>query len=261
MNKNKGSYIKRLRGKMNFTQDYVAREIGVSRPTYILMEKGERELSISEAEKLARLFDMSIEEFLNEEEGRKHEVVLEKSSARSHMKQNIRISVPQKNLKKFKEVLLYILEKVGARPNIGETAIYKLLYFIDFDYYEKFEEQLIGATYIKNKFGPTPVEFVKIVQEMMKENEIEVVKSKYFQFEQKKYLPLRSPDLSVLNARELEHINEVLARLADKSAKELSDYSHDDLPWKVHKMNERISYESVFYRDYEHSVKSYDDEV
>ena len=74
----------------------------------------------------------------------------------------IRIDVPQKNLKKFKEVLLYILEKVGSKSNVGMTVLYKLLYFIDFDYYEKFEEQLIGATYIKNHFGPTPVEFKKL---------------------------------------------------------------------------------------------------
>jgi len=30
------------------------------------------------------------------------------------------------------------------------TVLYKILYFIDFDYYEKYEEQLMGALYIKN---------------------------------------------------------------------------------------------------------------
>ena len=72
--------------------------------------------------------------------------------------------VKPENLKKFKEVLLYILSKVGSKPNVGETVLYKLLYFIDFDYYEKFEEQFIGATYIKNHYGPTPIEFKKIVR-------------------------------------------------------------------------------------------------
>ena len=62
------------------------------------------------------------------------------------------IRVQEKNIKKFKEVLLYILEKVGAKPNVGESVINKLLYFIDFDYYERFEENLTGATYIKNHF-------------------------------------------------------------------------------------------------------------
>ena len=60
------------------------------------------------------------------------------------------------------------------------TVLYKLLYFIDFDYYEKFEEQLVGATYIKNHFGPTPVEFKKIVESMESKGELETVKSKYF---------------------------------------------------------------------------------
>jgi hypothetical protein len=73
----------------------------------------------------------------------------------------IRINIPQKNIGKFKEVLLYILNKIGSKPNIGETVIYKLLYFIDLNYYEKYEEQLIGATYIKNHHGPTLKEFKK----------------------------------------------------------------------------------------------------
>ena len=52
------------------------------------------------------------------------------------------------------------------------TVLYKLLYFIDFDYYEKFEEQLVGATYIKNHFGPTPVEFKKIVDTIKLKREL-----------------------------------------------------------------------------------------
>lgn len=261
MKKSMAVYIKELREKAGFTQDYVAKEIGVSRPTYIQIEKNERELTISEAKNLALLFDISIDDFLRARDAREAEVVIERPSKQSGQETDIRISVPQKNLKKFKEVLLYILEKVGAKPNIGETAIYKLLYFIDFDFYEKFEEQLIGATYIKNRYGPTPVEFKKIVQDMGENQEIEQMKSNYFQYDQKKYLPLRQPDLSLLSAREMAHIDDVLARLSDKSAKELSDYSHDDVPWKIHKHGEKISYESVFYRDYEHSVKSYEDEI
>ena len=261
MKKNLGAYLRRLREKAEMSQDYVASKIGVSRTTYVQIEKGSRELTISEAEKLSELFDMDLGSFLQAKNVAKPDVVLEPPLKAGSKKADIRISVPQRNLKKFKEVLLYILEKVGAKPNIGETAIYKLLYFIDFDYYEKFEEQLIGATYIKNRYGPTPAEFAKIVEDMQKKKELERVSSKYFQYEQKKYLPLREPDLSALSAREVAHIDDVLARLSDKSAKELSDYSHEDIPWKVHKQGEKMSYESVFYRDYEHSVRNYDDEV
>ena len=96
---------------------------------------------------------------------------------------------------------------------------------------------------------------------MIAKGEIEKMKSKYFQHDQKKYLPRREPDLKVLSAQEIKHIDEVLARLSDKNANELSDYSHNDVPWKVHKAGEAISYESVFYRDPEHSVRNYNDEL
>jgi uncharacterized phage-associated protein len=172
-----------------------------------------------------------------------------------------RIILLRENVKKFKEVLLYILEKVGSKPNVGMTVLYKLLYFIDFDYYEKYEEQLIGARYMKNTHGPTPTTFTKIVENMKAKREIEEIDSKYFQYDQKKFLPLRQADLSVLSGQEKELIDGVLARLSDKSANELSKYSHNDVPWVVAKDGQIISYESVFYRSDEYSVRQYDDEL
>jgi len=88
--------------------------------------------------------------------------------------------------------------------------------------------------------------------------ELETVKSKYFQHEQTKYLPRREADISVLNAREIKHIDEVLVRLSDKNAKDLSDYSHEDIPWLITKENEVIKYEAVFYRTKETSVREYE---
>ena len=252
--------LKSLREQSGFSQEKLADELKISRPTYMQIEKGERGLTVSEAKKLASIFGLSLESFLENNTPVAREVFLE-SDDKSKKESDIRIVMPRANVKKFKEVLLYVLSKVGAKPNIGETALYKLLYFIDFDFYEKFEEQLTGARYIKNHYGPTPIEFKKIVENMEEKEEIERVKSGYFQYEQKKYLPRREPDLKSLSAREIKHIDEVLARLSEKNANELSNYSHNDVPWKVHKSGEIISYESVFYRDQDHSVRNYEDEL
>ena len=168
-----------------------------------------------------------------------------------------RINIPQKNLKKFTHVLLYILNQVGSKPNIGETVIYKLLYFIDFNFYEKYEEQLIGAQYQKNHFGPTPIEFAKITERMMKDGDIEKMKSKYFDYPQTKYLPVRKPNLSKLTATELEVIEDVLKRLSDMNAQQISDYSHGDVPWRTTPDGSIIEYEAVFYRTPEYTVREY----
>lgn len=253
--------LRLLRERGSFSQEQLADELGISRPTYMQIEKGERELTISEAKKLASVFGLSLEDFLSNVMPGENEIVLGAEKPGDEKESDMRIVVPRANVKKFKEVLLYILSKVGAKPNIGETALYKLLYFVDFDFYEKFETQLTGAHYKKNHYGPTPVEFKKVVEDMEEKKEIERVKSKYFQYEQKKYLAHRDPDLSILSAQEVKHIDDVLARLSDKNANELSDYSHNDVPWKVHKPGEVISYETVFYRDSEYSVRNYDDEL
>jgi len=255
----KHQFIQNLRKKYNLSQDYIARQLNISRPTYRLFEKGERELNLSEAEKLAGVFNMTLDDLIKGVERKiTKKVVGEKKPA---SKRNLEIRVQRKNLDKFKEILLYVLKKVGAKPNVGESVICKLFYFIDFDYYEKFEENIIGATYIKNHYGPTPFEFTDIIKDMEKNGEIERLKSKYFQYDQKKYLPLREPDLTKFSAREINHINNVLGRLSDKSATELRDFSHSDVPWQVHEAGKKISYESVFYRGRDHSVRDYEDEL
>ena len=182
------------------------------------------------------------------------EIVLEEAKEETPKKEEIRINVPQKNLKKFKEVLLYILNKIGSKPHIGETVIYKLLYFIDFDYYEKYEEQLIGATYQKNHYGPTPKEFIKIVK-MMEGKDLTKVQGKYFKHPQTKYLPLREPNLSILSAKETNVIDQVIAKLADMNATQISEHSHNDVPWLTTEEGKIIEYESVFYRTTPYSVR------
>jgi transcriptional regulator with XRE-family HTH domain len=253
-------FIKKMRGGYNFSQSFLAEKIGVSRPSFSQIEKGEKELSISQGKKLADIFNISFEDFLNCRD-RKIEVKILKKKEEKKKEEGIRISVPQERADKFKEVLLYILKEVGGKPNIGMTALYKLLYFIDFDYYEKYEEQLMGASYMKNHYGPTPIIFNKIVSQLEKKNKLELIKSKFYKFEQKKYLinPNYSPDLSILSAKELNHIDEELDRLSDMTAKELTYLSHKDVPWISAKQGEILDYESVFYRTKETSIREYND--
>lgn len=253
-----GHRIKELREKAGMSQDALARSMKLPRPAISQIESAARKIATDELIRFSQIFHVSVDNLLNpvkEPDVRLHEGKEERAA-----KPRMRISVPQKNLQKFKEVLLYILNKVGAKENIGETVIYKILYFIDFDFYEKYEEQLIGATYIKNKFGPTPIEFVKIVGKMLKDKDIEKVKSEYFNFPQTKYLPHRKPDLVKLKANEIEVIDDVLNKLSEMNANQISAYSHNDVPWMATGDGEVIDYESVFYRTPPYSVRAYSEE-
>ena len=62
----------------------------------------------------------------------------------------MRISVPQENgQQKLKEDAFVYFRKNRRVAKYRRSGHLQDMYFIDFDYYEKYEEQLIGATYIK----------------------------------------------------------------------------------------------------------------
>ena len=256
------SFLKKLRTEKGFSQEEIAKELKISRSSYINIEQGKKELSLVEADNIARVFGISIDDLLNGHVNNE-EIILKKSRNEKEAKKEIlkdRIHVPQENVEKFKQVLLYILAKVGGKPNIGQTVLYKLLYFIDFDYYEKYDEQLIGARYIKNTHGPTPIIFPKIIKELEIEGKIEAIKSKFYKYDQTKYLinPKTNVDLSLLSAQELSHIDWELERLSDMTAKKISELSHIDTPWKIAKEKEQLKYQFAFYRPDETSVGDYE---
>lgn len=225
------------------------------------IERGGREVTVNEARKIAEIFDLSLEDFLQEREEKTTKVILEKGGKKAVIKKpDIRINVPQEKAEKFKQTLLYVLRKIGGKPNVGETVLYKILYFIDFDYYEKYEEQLIGARYMKNTYGPTPVAFPHIIAALEKEGKVERIKSKFYTHEQTKYLinPASPTDVSALSAQELAHIDWEISRFGNMTATQLSALSHRDTPWIAAKDKEMLEYEHAFYRSEETSVRQYE---
>lgn len=237
------TWIQNKRKLSHLSQSAVAQTLGISRPTYTKLEQGDSKPTEAQKAILASLFGLSQDTF-------------EKNVApKNVVSTDMRIKeIPRENIEKFKQVLLYVVSKVGNRPNIGQTALYKLLYFIDFDYYERYQQYLIGATYIKNTHGPSPVSFAKIARDLETQGKLVGVNSKYFNYDQKKYMVTSESEVSLLTAQELKHIDDELGRLASKSARELSNLSHIDTPWRVAGEKEILNYRHVFYRPDETTV-------
>jgi uncharacterized phage-associated protein len=169
--------------------------------------------------------------------------------------------VPTLHIDKLKNVLLYILEHCAGKPNVGETVLYKLLYFCDFNYYELYEEHLTGAQYRKLPYGPIPQNLDSIISQMIEKRQLQSVKTEYHGFAQTRYLPLEKADLTQLLASEKEVIDKVIEQMSDWSATAISNYSHGDLPWDVTDEGQDISYELAFYREPPYSVRNYEDEI
>ena len=245
--------VQELRAKRSWSQEQLASELRVPRSAISQIENGERSVSSAELKRLTEIFGVTADFLLGLES--EPQVILGKAPIKKSATPQERISVPHYQVEKFKQVLLYILERCGGKPNVGETVIYKLLYFADFNFYELFEEQLTGATYRKLQYGPVPLEFGEIVNEMVKNQELATVQDSYYGYLQTRYIPLKKADLNQLSAAAKTVLDSVVERFSDKSATWLSNYSHDDMPWKATAEKEVIDYELVFYRTPAYSVR------
>jgi len=254
-----GQRIAEIRKLKGLSQEDLAKSIRISRPSLAQIELGNRSINIMELQTLSVVLGFSLDDFMSSDYNVSQEI--EVNEEMKTKKQEERISVPTLQVDKFKNVLLYILERCAGKPNVGETVLYKLLYFSDFNYYELYEEQLTGATYRKLPYGPVPQKLDTIINQMIDKSQLQRVKTEYHDYPQTRYLPLVKADLTQLKASEKEVIDRVIEQMSDWSAARISNYSHKDMPWLVSKEGEEINYELVFYRESPHSVRNYEDEI
>jgi len=248
-----------LRKIKGFSQEDLAKSVQMSRSSLAQIELGNRGVDIFELQSLAMILGFSFDDFMSDDFNAAQAV--EGQSETKSKKSKQRISVPKLQVNKFKNILLYILEHCAGKPNVGETVLYKLLYFSDFNYFEKYEEHLTGAKYRKLPFGPVPQKLDAILNQMIENGQLKRVKTEYHGFTQTRYLPLIKSNLTELKASEKEVIDKVIAQMSDWSASAISDYSHKDMPWMASKEGEEIDYELTFYREAPFSVRNYGDET
>lgn len=254
-----GRRISELRKMKNLSQADLAPMIGVSRSSLVQIESGNRGVDVLELQRLSQVLGFSLDYFMSENFEATPEI--ENHTEKDQEMQAERVSVPSLQVDKFKNVLLYILERCAGKPNVGETVLYKLLYFSDFNYYELYEEQLTGASYRKLPFGPVPQKLDAIINQMIENGQLQRVKTEYFGLQQTRYLPLEKANLTQLKASEKEVIDRVIEQMSDWSASAISAYSHKDMPWQASKEGDEIDYELAFYREAPFSVRNYGNEI
>lgn len=250
-----GRRIAELRKFKGLSQEDLARSIKISRPSLAQIELGNRGINILEFQKLSQVLVFSFDDFLSNQFVENFEISNEVES--KSQKKEERIPKPNLQIAKFKNILLYILERCAGKPNVGEPVLYKLLYFCDFNHYELYEEHLTGAEYRKLPYGPVPQQINPIIHQMIDQGKLLRVKTEFQGNPQTRYLPLEKADLTQFRASEKEVIDRVLEQMSDWSDVSLSNYVQKDMPWVATKDGEPIDYELVFYREAPFSIRNY----
>ncbi|OGF51575.1 hypothetical protein A2739_02320 [Candidatus Giovannonibacteria bacterium RIFCSPHIGHO2_01_FULL_43_100] len=201
----------------------MAGKLGISRPSYIGVENGTREITLEEAEKLKDLFGISIEEFAN-------------------------ATLPQ--YEKYKQMILAYLKSymTSSDGKIPKTKLAKLLYLADFSWFYKNLNSMSGMQYLRRAYGPVPDPYFRALDELEEEGKIKIDHKGDALLVS---LSGSSPNqkLDKLSEKELELIKKIGAKWKEKNTRDIVDFTHEQLPYKLCSPDEVIPYELIIQQD------------
>ncbi len=158
------------------------------------------------------------------------------------------------NREKYIDLLMYILVKCYAKPNLGKTLLSTILYFSDFNYYELYGNLLTQETYIKSKKGIRPKHLQEITQELISKNQLFLRKEPYYNRTIHRYYPTIIPTCR-FRPEEIEIIDLTITQLINNNAHTIMQYAKKDPPLIIADFGENIDYRYVFSRNNKYSER------
>ena len=153
------------------------------------------------------------------------------------------------NQKKYRNAVLYLCRKLGGEVR-GKKKLAKLLYFADFDLYEKSQRSLTGDVYRAFPMGPLPSTLEQITKEMAKKKllTVENIKERYDYNATEIYRCIVEPDVSVFDKEEKKMLDRIVVKYGHLNGKQLEELSHAEAPFIGTELRKEIPYELAFYR-------------
>lgn len=153
------------------------------------------------------------------------------------------------NKKKYEQVIIYLCSKLGGVIR-GKKKLAKLLYFADFDYFEKFQKPITGDIYKALPMGPFPSKLEDVSSEMEEKKEIiiENIEERDGYIPTEVYRCLVKPDTSVFESNEKKMLDRVVLKYGHLTGKQLEELSHAEAPYVGTEPKKEIPYELSFYR-------------
>lgn len=217
--------IKNLRTKNDYSQEFVAKEIGLSRASYIQVEKGKKDLCLGELKKLSGLYRISIEDLITDNE---------------------------KKQQKYEQMLFAFLRALNGDKKVPKTKLAKLLYLSDFTWYYFHHESMSGLEYRKIEHGPVADYYFRLIEELDGDGKIKIepTDNGALMISETRVGEKIGDDL--LNKEENKMIKKIAANWKDKNTKEIVDFTHSQIPYTFADKGDIIPYELITQEEPEH---------
>lgn len=218
--------IKELRLQKGLSQDQIAKTIGVSRPTYTAIEVGKQKLDLEEAQKLAKIFGIGVDELLSG-------------------------SIP--NIEKYKHMILtYLRMNLSKDGKVPKTKLAKLLYLADFAWFYEHLESMSGMQYRKMTYGPVPDTFFRALDELEESGKI-IIEHKSTEgkdmFLVGEAESNKNEKIKTLSKEEGVLMKKIAEKWRDKKTQEIVNFTHNQLPYFLCREDELIPYGLITQED------------
>jgi transcriptional regulator with XRE-family HTH domain len=220
-------FIKSLREKRGLSQQEIAHKLEMSRPSYIAVEQGKKELSLSEAQKIADIFGISLKD-------------METGTISDY--------------EKYKEMILSFLRifSLSGDGKIPKTKLAKLLYLADFAWFYEKMESMSGMQYRRIQYGPVPDSYFRALDELEEEGRIDRDNKNSDVILISENKGSKKEKLSKIKKEELDLIKKITQKWQDKKTREIVNFTHGQLPYKLCSPDEIIPYELIIQEDPEY---------
>jgi len=216
------TFLLKIRQKNEWTQEELARIIGISRPTYIALEKGEGSMTVDQLNKLAEKLGCQPGDILSEK-------IIDEN--------------------KYQEILLEAVRSgAGSDGKITKTKLAKLIYLSDFGWYYQHLESLSGAQYRKLQQGPVPNYYFSAIDDLFEKGilNIEIKDNAQLISLTDAGKQLKSKNLK---NEEIGFVKTVAKKWQGKRTNEIVAFTHQQLPYKICLIGEVIPYELITQQD------------
>jgi len=153
------------------------------------------------------------------------------------------------NKKKYQNSILYLCQKLNGEVR-GKKKLAKLLYFVDFDFYEKNQKSITGDTYKALPMGPFPITLDIITKAMTKSKTISTdqIEEHEGYNSTEIYRSIIKPDMSIFSKNEIKMLDRIIMKYGHLNGKQLEDLSHAEAPYIGTELKKKIPYELTYYR-------------
>ncbi len=148
--------------------------------------------------------------------------------------------------RKLREIILYIAQLSVSDEPFGMVKLNKLLFDIDFSAYLYLGHSISGQDYIHRELGPCPYHLVPVFEALKEKGDLVESEATFYGYGQRKPVAVRAADISGFSAEEIDLVRSIVERWKGKTAKEMSDLSHEFVGWRLTQEGEVIPYETVF---------------